>query len=131
LGKALEPVIAPLGFDWRIGVGLLGAFAAREVFVSTMALVYGIGSEDSAAVSLRERMRTARRPDGKPRYSALVGFSLLTFFAIACQCSSTLAVVRRETRSFRWPAFLFGYTVILAWLMSFLSFQIGTLLGFG
>jgi ferrous iron transport protein B len=131
LGKALEPAIAPLGFDWRIGVGLLGAFAAREVFVSTMALVYEIGSTDEDASSLRERMRTARRPDGTPRYSPLVGFSLLTFFAIACQCSSTLAVVRRETRSLRWPAFLFTYTVVLAWVMSFLVFQVGKLLGFG
>lgn len=131
LGRALEPVIEPLGFDWRIGVGLVGAFAAREVFVSTMALVYGMGSDSDETASLRERMRNERRPDGSRRYSALVGLSLLAFFAIACQCSSTLAVVRRETRSLRWPAFLFGYTVILAWLMSFAIYQGGRMLGLG
>jgi ferrous iron transport protein B len=131
IGKAIEPVIEPLGFDWRIGVGLVGAFAAREVFVSTMALVYGIGKDSSDTMTLRERMRTERRADGSRRYSPLVGLSLLTFFAIACQCSSTLAVVRRETRSLKWPAFLFGYTVILAWLMSFGIFQAGRLLGLG
>jgi ferrous iron transport protein B len=132
LGKALEPLIAPLGFDWRIGVGLVGAFAAREVFVSTMALVYGIGETDEAAtVPLRERMRAERGPDGSRRYSPLVGASLLAFFAIACQCSSTLAVVRRETKSLRWPLFLFGYTVALAWLTSFFVYQGGRLLGLG
>ncbi len=131
LGKALEPVLAPLGFDWRLGVGLIGAFAAREVFVSTMALVYGMSAEDDVAVPLRERMREDRRPDGKPRYSGLVGLSLLVFFAIACQCMSTVAVVRRETRSWRWPLFLLGYTGILAWLLSFAVYQGGRLLGFG
>jgi ferrous iron transport protein B len=132
LGKALEPLIAPLGFDWRIGVGLVGAFAAREVFVSTMALVYGIGeTDDAATVPLRERMHAERRPDGKRRYGPLVGASLLAFFAIACQCSSTLAVVRRETKSFRWPFFLFGYTVTLAWLISFIVYQGGRMLGLG
>lgn len=131
LGKALEPVIAPLGFDWQIGVGLLGAFAAREVFVSTMGLLYGMSADSEDTTPLRERMRAERTPDGKRRYSPLVGLSLLTFFAIACQCSSTLAVVRRETKSLRWPAFLFGYTVGLAWLMSFVVYQVGRALGFG
>ena len=132
IGRALEPVIEPLGFDWRIGIGLIGAFAAREVFVSTMALVYGIGDHDESAVApLRERMRRERGPNGERRYSPLVGASLLTFFAIACQCSSTLAVVRRETRSYRWPLFLFGYTFVLAWFVSFLVYQGGRLLGLG
>jgi ferrous iron transport protein B len=129
LGRAIEPVIEPLGFDWRIGVGLVGAFAAREVFVSTMALVYGMGLDSNDVTPLRERMRAERRPDGTRRYSPLVGLSLLTFFALACQCSSTLAVVRRETRSFKWPAFLFGYTVSLAWMASFAVYQLGRLLG--
>lgn len=130
LGKALQPAIMPLGFDWRLGVGLIGAFAAREVFVSTMALVYGI-DEDDASVPLRERISMDRRRDGTPRYSALTGMSLLAFFAIACQCTSTLAVVRRETRSWRWPAFLFAYTVTLAWLVSFAIYQGGRWLGLG
>jgi ferrous iron transport protein B len=132
MGKALEPIIEPLGFDWRIGVGLVGAFAAREVFVSTMALVYGIGADEAAQdVPLRERMQRERGPSGARRYSPLVGASLLAFFAIACQCSSTLAVVRRETKSLRWPLFLFAYTGVLAWLVSFLVFQGGRFFGLG
>lgn len=130
LGRALEPVIKPLGFDWRIGVGLVGSFAAREVFVSTMALVYGIADDDETDAPLRERMRTERRADGSRPYTPLVGASLLAFFAIACQCSSTLAVVRRETRTWRWPLFLFVYTGVLAWLVSFTIYQGGRFLGF-
>ncbi|MBN2191297.1 MAG: ferrous iron transport protein B [Polyangiaceae bacterium] len=129
LGRALEPALTPLGFDWGIGVGLIGSFAAREVFVSTMALVYGIGENDGA-VSLRERIRGERREDGSPVYTPLVGLSLLVFMALACQCMSTLAVVHRETRSWRWPLFLFTYTTTLAWVASFLVYQTGRLLGF-
>lgn len=132
LGQALEPLIAPLGFDWKIGVGLVGAFAAREVFVSTMGVVYGIGADaDDASVPLRERIRSERRPDGSPVYSPLVGLSLMVFFAISAQCMSTLAVVRRESRSWAWPAFLFGYMTALAWLLSFVVYQGGRALGFG
>jgi ferrous iron transport protein B len=131
LGRALEPALAPLGFDWKIGVGILGAFAAREIFVSTMGLVYGIGEAADPSVPLREKIREERTPDGRPRYTPLVGLSLLVFFALACQCMSTLAVVRRETRSWRWPAFLFGYMTALAYLASLLVYQGGRLLGLG
>jgi ferrous iron transport protein B len=130
VGKAIEPAIAPLGFDWKIGVGLIGAFAAREVFVSTMALVYAAPESDEETRALRARMRAEARADGRPVYTPLAGLSLMIFFAIACQCTSTLAVVRRETRSWRWPAFLFGYTAVLAWLASFAVYQGGKLLGF-
>ena len=130
IGRTLEPVLRPLGFDWRIGVGLVGSFAAREVFVSTMGLVYGISNTDSKVeIPLREQMRHERRKDGSRPYSPLVGASLLAFFAIACQCSSTLAVIRRETRTWRWPLFLFAYTGILAWLTSFAIYQGGRLIG--
>lgn len=132
LGHALEPAIAPLGFDWKIGVGLVGAFAAREVFVSTMGMVYGVGEDvDEESLSLRDRMRAETRPDGKPVYTPLTGLSLMVFFALACQCMSTLAVVKRETRGWRWPVFLFGYMSALAWGMSFLVYQGGRLLGLG
>jgi ferrous iron transport protein B len=131
IGRAIEPAIAPLGFDWKIGIGLLGAFAAREVFVSTMGVVYGIGDEaDESSVGLRERIRNEARADGRPVYSPLVGLSLMVFFAIACQCMSTLAVVRRETLSWRWPSFLFAYTLALAWVASFAVYQGGRALGF-
>jgi ferrous iron transport protein B len=130
LGKLIEPAIAPLGFDWRIGIGLIGSFAAREVFVSTMGLVYGIGEEvDEESDALRDRIRAERRPDGRPVYSPLAGMSLLVFFALACQCMSTLAVVKRETRGYRWPAFLFVYMTALAWICSFALYQGGQLLG--
>jgi len=130
LGKAIEPVFAPLGFDWKIDVGIIGAFAAREVFISTLGLVYGVGDSDDQALPLREKLR-AETLGGKPRYTPLVGLSLLLFFALSCQCMSTLAVVRRETHSWRWPAFLFAYMTSLAYLVSLLVYQGGRFLGFG
>ncbi|HET9954608.1 MAG TPA: hypothetical protein VFQ61_08890, partial [Polyangiaceae bacterium] len=106
------------------------AFAAREVFVSTLGLVYGLEDLDDEAKPLREKMREERTSDGKPRYTPLIGLSLMLFFALSCQCVSTLAVVRRETRSWRWPAFMFGYMTLLAYATSFLVYQGGRLLGF-
>jgi ferrous iron transport protein B len=132
LGHAIEPAIAPLGFDWKIGVGIIGAFAAREVFVATMGVVYNTGADvDEQSESLRDKLRAEAKPDGSPAYTPLVGLSLLVFFALACQCMSTLAVVKRETQGYRWPVFLFAYMTILAWLCSFVVFQGGKLLGFG
>jgi ferrous iron transport protein B len=130
LGKAIEPVFAPLGFDWKIDVGIIGAFAAREVFISTLGLVYGVGDSDDEALPLREKLRHETL-GGRPRYTPLVGLSLLVFFALSCQCMSTLAVVRRETRSWRWPAFLFAYMTSLAYLFSLVVYQGGRFLGFG
>lgn len=131
LGKAIEPVIEPLGFDWKIGVGIIGAFAAREVFVSTLGIVYSVGDDvDDNPEPLRDALRKERRADGKPAYTPLVGLSLMIFFALACQCMSTLAVVRRETRSWGWPLFLFGYMTALAYVASFVVYQGGRLLGF-
>ena len=129
LGKAIEPLFAPLGFDWKIDVGIIGAFAAREVFISTLGLVYGVGDTDDEALPLREKLRHETL-GGKPRYTPLVGLSLLLFFALSCQCMSTLAVVRRETRSLKWPAFLFAYMTVLAYLVSLLAYQGGKWLGF-
>ena len=131
LGQTIEPTLAPLGFDWKIGVGLIGAFAAREVFVSTMAVVYGLESEqDAEDLALRERIATETRPDGSKLFTPLVCLSLMVFFALSCQCMSTLAVVKRETASWRWPAFLFAYMTVLAWVASFAVYQGGRLLGF-
>jgi ferrous iron transport protein B len=131
IGRALEPLLQPLGFDWKIGVGIVGAFAAREVFVSTMGLVYGIGEVDAErAAPLRDKIRAEIGADGKPVYRPLVGLSLMVFFALACQCIGTLAVVRRETHGWRWPAFMFGYMTALAWTASFVVYQVGTAAGF-
>jgi ferrous iron transport protein B len=131
LGHAIEPALEPLGFDWKIGVGLIGAFAAREVFVSTMGIIYGMGEGIEADdMDLRARMQAERRPDGRPVYTPLVGLTLMIFFSLCCQCMSTLAVVRRETASWRWPLFLFTYMTTLAWLVGAAVYQTGRALGF-
>ena len=131
LGQWFEPVVAPLGFDWKIGIGLIGAFAAREVFVSTMAVVYDLSDdEDQNSRALRDRIRSQRRPDGSKVFTPLTCLSLMVFFALACQCMSTLAVVKRETSSWIWTGFLFTYQTALAWVASFIVYQGGRLLGF-
>jgi ferrous iron transport protein B len=125
LGHGIEPMIQPLGFDWKIGVGIIGAFAAREVFV------YAVGSEaDQRSEPLRQALRDARDPAGRRSYTPLVGLSLMIFFALACQCMSTLAAVYRETKSWKWPVFLFVYMTALAWIASFIVYQGGRALGF-
>jgi ferrous iron transport protein B len=132
LGHFIEPAIRPLGFDWKIGIGLLASFAAREVFVSTLGLVYGVGrGADQESVPLREAIRNEIDPRTKaPVYTPLVGLALMVFFVLACQCMSTLAVVRRETGSWRWPAFMLAYMTTLAWVGAFVVYQGGRLLGF-
>lgn len=129
MGKALEPVFAPLGFDWKIDVGIIGAFAAREVFVSTLGIVYAAGDSDEDTSSLRDRIRGETR-NGRPAYTPLTGLSLMVFFALAGQCMSTLAVIWRESRSWRWAVFTFAYMTALAYAASFLVYQVGRLLGF-
>jgi ferrous iron transport protein B len=131
-GRLLEPAIRPLGFDWRIGIGLITSLAAREVMVSTMATVFGLGDAGQNAVSLRAHLRDAVDPEtGRKLYSPLIGVSLMVFFVLACQCMSTLAVARRETNSWRWPVFMLVMMNALAWIVSFAVFQGGRLLGFG
>ncbi|MCB9611111.1 MAG: ferrous iron transport protein B [Sandaracinus sp.] len=131
LGKAIEPAIEPLGMDWRMGVGVIGAFAAREVFVSTLGIVFGIGEADEESAPLRERLRDARRSDGSKLMTPLSGVALMVFFVLACQCMSTLAVVKRESGSWKWPILMFVYMTVLAYLVTLGVFQIGTALGWG
>ena len=130
VGHVIEPLIAPLGFDWRIGVGILGAFAAREVFVSTMGIVFDINDADEQNQPLRDALRSAARADGSRLMTPLTGVSLMVFFVLACQCMSTLAVVRRESGSWKWPAFMFAYQTALAYTAAFIVFQAGRALGF-
>ncbi len=131
LGHAIEPALAPLGFDWKIGVGIIGAFAAREVFVSTLGIVYSVGGDaDEASEPLRDALRGEKKADGTRAYTPLVGLTLMIFFALACQCMSTLAVVKRETGGYRWPLFLFAYMTVLAYVVSLIVYQGGKLLGF-
>jgi ferrous iron transport protein B len=132
LGLAIEPAIEPLGFDWKIGIGLVGSFAAREVFVSTMGVVYGVGGDvDEDSVGLRERIKSETKQNGEPVYTPLVGISLMVFFALAAQCMSTLAAVKRESGSYGWMLFLFAYMTVLAYVASLVVYQGGKLLGFG
>lgn len=132
MGRAIEPIIAPLGFDWKIGIGIITSFAAREVFVSTMSTVYNLGSAGAEATSsLAQTLREQKRPDGTPVYSTLVGVTLMVFYVFALQCVSTVAVVRRETNSWRWPLFQWLYMGLLAWSFAFLTYQGGRLLGLG
>ncbi len=126
LGKAIEPAIAPLGFDWKIGIALITSFAAREVFVGTMATIYSIGSDDDE-YSVRNRMAKERNPDtGELVYTRATSFSLLIFYVFAMMCMSTLAVVRRETNSWKWPIIQFLFMTGLAYLSSLLVYQLMT-----
>ncbi len=131
LGHALEPIIRPLGFDWKIGIGLIGSLAAREVFVETMSIVYNVGQDQQGdgVETLQETMRNEKREDGTPVYTPLVCVGLMVFYVLAMQCLSTLAVVRRETNSWRWPAFQFVYLTLLAYVGTFIVYQGGKLLG--
>jgi ferrous iron transport protein B len=131
VGHEVEPVTRPLGFDWRIDVGLIGSFGARELMVSTMGIIFGIEDTEAGQESLKERIRDAKTGSGKPAYSGLTAASLMAFFVIACQCMSTVAALKRETRSWRWPVFVLGYTYVLAYLASLLVYQGGSALGLG
>lgn len=129
-GHLIEPLIRPLGYDWKIGIGLLSSFAAREVFVSTMSVIYAVetpGDEDLAP--LRDRLRAETDAAGKPVYTPLVCASLLVFYIFAMQCLSTLAIVKRETNGWRWPLFQLGYLTVSAYLLSLLVYQGGLALG--
>ena len=129
LGRAAEPITRPAGFDWRINVGLIGAFGAREVMVGTLGVINGIENASDEPAPLAERLREAKAADGSPLYSTRTGLALLAFFVLACQCMSTVAAIRRETKSLRWPAFVLGYTYALGWIAAVLVYQIAGVLG--
>lgn len=132
LGKMIEPVIAPLGFDWKIGIGLITAFAAREVMVGTLATIYNVENADETSVDLQKALQEDRDPvTGELIYTPLVALSLLVFFVLACQCMSTVAVVRRETNSWRWPLLMIVYMNALAYLGALAVYQGGKFLGWG
>jgi len=131
LGRAIEPAIAPLGFDWKMGIGIVASFAAREVFVSTMSTVYNIGRYDKSKIkSLAETLQLQKKPDGSSVYTPLVAVTLMVFYVFALQCVSTVAIVRRETNSWKWPFFQWLYMGALAWILAFVTYQSGRLLGF-
>jgi len=123
-GKAIEPVVSPLGYDWKIGIALITSFAAREVFVGTMATLYSVEDDGEENATLKEKMHAAVRADGTPVYTLATGVSLMVFYVFAMQCMSTLAIVRRETRSWKWPAIQLVYMTALAYAMSWLVYQL-------
>jgi ferrous iron transport protein B len=124
LGHVIEPVIKPLGFDWKIGIALITSFAAREVFVGTMATIYSVDGDADRIESVQEKMRNAKNPQGQPVFSLAVAFSLMMFYAFAMQCASTVAVVYRETKDWRWPATQFVYMTVLAYAAAFISYNL-------
>ena len=129
--KTIEPVLEPIGQDWRVGIGIIGSFAAREVLVSTLGLAYGMEASDEDSVSLGDAMRNDIDPEtGEPVHTPLSGLALMVFFVYACQCMSTVAVVRRETRSWKWPLFMFVSMTSIAYVAALLVFQGGHVLGF-
>ena len=130
MGKAIEPAIEPLGFDWKIGVGIIGSFAAREVFVGTLGVIYAAGEDaDEEDVGLREKLRRETWPSGRPVYTPLSGISLCVFYVLAMQCMSTLAVLKRESGGWKWPAGIFVALTILAYTASLAVYQGGLALG--
>lgn len=132
MGRLIEPAIAPLGFDWKMGIGIVSSFAAREVFVSTMSTVYNVGKYDRSASShgdLAMTLRAQKTPDGRAVYTPLTAVSLMVFYVFALQCVSTVAIVRRETNSWKWPLFQWFYMGLLAWGFSFATLHLGHLLG--
>lgn len=130
MGHAIEPLIAPLGYDWKIGIGLISSFAAREVFVGTMSIVYNLENEDESSTTLRDTMLTEKHADGSPVFTPLVCIGLMVFYVLAMQCISTVAIVRRETNSWRWPLLQIAYMTLLAYLGALLVYQGGRILGF-
>ncbi len=131
LGRFVEPVIKPLGFDWKIGIGLVASFGAREVVISTLGIIYSVGKDTDDTQTLTEAFRAAKRDDGSPEWTPLTALTLMVFFVLAMQCMSTVAVVRRETNSWAWTLFMVGYMTGLAYLAAFLTYQGGKLFGFG
>jgi ferrous iron transport protein B len=142
-GRAIQPIFAPAGFDWRVSVGILAAFPARELIIPTLGILYNAGDVDPGDYDLAElasahdddglraRLRAATDADGSPTFTPLVAMSLMIFFAFCSQCMATLATIRRETRSWRWPIFTFSYMTVLAWLAAVLVYQLGTAMGWG
>lgn len=124
MGKYIEPVIKPLGYDWKIGIAIVTSFAAREVFVGTMATLYSVDSDGGDEQTLRQKMHAAVKPDGTKVYTLATGVSLMIFYLLAMQCMSTLAVVKRETKSWKWPVIQLTYMTGLAYLLSFVAYQL-------
>jgi ferrous iron transport protein B len=130
MGKFIEPIVLPLGFDWQIGIGIISSFAAREVIVSTLSVVYGMGEGGAdEPEGLYASMRKAKGPDGKLKFNTATCLSLLVFYVLAMQCLPTQAVTKRETNSWKWAAFQLGYMSVLAYVAALMTYQLVSRLG--
>ncbi len=122
MGKAIEPLVKPLGYDWKIGIAVITSFAAREVFVGTLATIYSVGSDEEETI--KNRMAAELKPNGKPLFDLPTGVSLMLFYAFAMQCMSTLAIVKRETNSWKWPMYQLIFMSITAYVVAFTAYQL-------
>jgi ferrous iron transport protein B len=131
-GRMIEPAIRPLGFDWKIGIGLITSLIQREVFVSTMGTIYDVGSGEGQRGGLAERLRSSRDPvTGANSFTPLTGICIMVYYVLAMQCFSTVAVMRRETNGWKWPLFQVAYMTALAYGVTFIVFRLGTAMGTG
>ncbi len=127
-GHAIEPIVRPLGWDWKIGVGALASFPAREVIIATLGTIYSLGGDvDEGSESLKDALSKSTWPDGSPVYTVPTALSVMVFFALCAQCAATLMVIRRETNSWFWPAFTFTYMTALAYIGALITYQVGSL----
>ncbi|GIX40550.1 MAG: ferrous iron transport protein B [Leptospiraceae bacterium] len=125
MGKTIEPIFRPLGFDWKLSIGILSAFPAREVIISTLGIIYNVGEADEESDSLRSKLLNEKFPDGSPVYTPLTAISLMVFFALCAQCMSTLAIIKKELGSWKYPIYVFLYMTGLAYLLSLIVYQTG------
>ncbi len=125
VGHAIEPAVAPLGWDWKIGVGAVASFPAREVIIATLGTIYSLGG-DADEEGLAGAIQASKHPDGSPVYTIPVALSIMVFFALCAQCVSTLLVIRRETNSWFWPILSFTYMTVLAYVGALVTYQVGT-----
>ena len=130
-GRFIEPAVEPLGWDWRIGVAAISSFPAREVVISTLGTLFSLGNVDETSEDLRDALKRARWPDGRPLFTVATALSVMVFFALCAQCLATLAVIRRETGSWIWPGITFGYMTVLAYVCAFIVYQVAVVLGAG
>ena len=128
MGRWIEPVVRPLGWDWRIGMAVIASFPAREVVIATMGTIYNLGAEtDEESRGLRKKLQAATWPDGTPVFNTAVALSIIVFFALCCQCGATLAVIHRETNSWRWPLVTLTYMTGLAYVAAFVTYQVASM----
>ncbi|MBA7557128.1 Fe(2+) transporter FeoB [subsurface metagenome] len=132
MGKTIAPIFKPLGFDdWKLSVGLIGGFVAKEIVVGTLGTLHSVGEADEESENLRQRLQSQTRPDGSKKFNPLVAYSIMIFVLLYIPCIAVIAAVKRETNSWKWPIFMVFYTTGVAWIASFIVYQGGRLLGLG